>query len=99
MMRGVPAIPPGAPAVTLYARPGCHLCEVARLQLRALQQTFPFRLDEVNIEGDPELERRFLLEIPVVAVAGEVVTTAPIDLERVRRALIDARLGSLGSLG
>ena len=93
MMRGVSATPPGAPAVTLYARPDCHLCAVARLQLRALQQTYRFHLDEVNIESDPELERRFLLEIPVVAVAGEVVSTAPIDLERVREAIVAARLG------
>ncbi len=96
MTRGGPAIPPGAPAVTLYSRRDCHLCEVARHQLRALQRTFPFHLDEVSIEGDPELERRFLLEIPVVAVAGAVVSTAPIDLDRVREAVIAARLGSLG---
>jgi len=96
MVRGVPAIPAGAPAVTLYTRPGCHLCEVARLQIRALQRTFPFHFEETNIEGDAELERRFLLEIPVVAVAGEVVTQAPIDLARLREAVVAATLASRG---
>ena len=83
-----------APVVTLYSRPGCHLCEVAKLQLRALQRTFPFALEEKNIEGDPELERRFLLEIPVVAIAGEVVAQEPIDLAKVRAAVIAATLAS-----
>ena len=94
MVRGVPAIPVGAPVVTLYSRPGCHLCDVARLQLRALQRTFPFTLAEVDIAGDADLERRFLLEIPVVAVAGEVVAQEPIDLAKVRAAVIAATLAS-----
>mgnify|MGYP003352660358 CR=1 FL=1 len=41
MMRTGPVIPEGEPHVTLYGRKGCHLCDVARLQLRALQQTLP----------------------------------------------------------
>ena len=94
MVRGVPTIPRGAPVVTLYARPGCHLCDVARLQLRALQRSFPFTLQDVSIESDADLERRFLLEIPVVAVAGEVVTQEPIDLAKVREAVIAATLAS-----
>jgi glutaredoxin len=76
------------PEVTLYGRPGCHLCAVAVHQLRALQRSIPFRLLEVNIEGDEELERRYLLEIPVVAVNGTDVTTAPVDIEVVRQALL-----------
>lgn len=98
MMRGVPMLPPEAPHLTLYGRKGCHLCDVARLQLRALQQTLPFHIDEVNIEGDDALERRFLLEIPVIEVAGAVVTQGSIDLGAVRQAVIAARLGTtLGS--
>lgn len=93
MMRGAPILPPGSPHVTLYTRKGCHLCDVARLQLRALQQTLPFHIDEVNIEGDEALERKYLLEIPVVEIAGEVVSQGQIDLGVVRPAIINARLG------
>ncbi|MFA7250093.1 MAG: glutaredoxin family protein [Dehalococcoidia bacterium] len=96
MMRGVPSMPPDAPHLTLYGRKGCHLCDVARLQLRALQQTFPFHLDDVSIDGDPELERRYLLEIPVVEVGGTVVAQGAVDIGVVRAALINARLGTLG---
>lgn len=80
------------PEVVLYSRPGCHLCAVAKQMLYALRRTIPFDLREVNIESDPELEKRFLLEIPVVEVAGEVVSTAPIDLDRVRQAVNGARM-------
>ena len=93
MMRTGPVIPEGEPHVTLYGRKGCHLCDVARLQLRALQQTLPFHIDDVNIEGDEALERRYMLEIPVIAIAGEVVAQGQIDLGVVRAAIINARLG------
>ncbi len=89
-MTRAPLVPSDAPEVILYERPGCHLCEVAAHQLRALQASVRFRLTTVNIEDDEELERRFLLEIPVVAVAGEVVTQAPIDLGAVRAAVVAA---------
>lgn len=88
--------PATTPVVTLYSRPGCHLCAVARIQLQALRSTFPFQLVEVDIEGDAALERRFLLEIPVVAVGGVVVSSAPIDLDRIREAVIAAQLAGLG---
>lgn len=76
------------PEVTLYSRRGCHLCAVAVHQLRALQRSIPFHLVEVDIEDDEELERRYVLEIPVVAVNGTDVTSAPIEIEAVRQALL-----------
>ncbi|MDB5045038.1 MAG: glutaredoxin [Deinococcus sp.] len=56
------------PALTLYSRPGCHLCEQAHAQLRALD----YRFTEINITGQPELERLYGHDIPVLA-AGERV--------------------------
>lgn len=89
-----PYVAADAPHVTLYTREGCHLCAVAEHQLRALQLSVPFHLHEVDITSDADLERRFLLEIPVVAVGDQVVTSAPIDIAVVRRAVLDARRGS-----
>lgn len=58
--------------VTLYSRPGCHLCEEARERLEALRgRAAAFELREVNIEADDELHRRLLELIPVVEVEGE----------------------------
>jgi glutaredoxin len=57
--------------VTLYARPGCHLCDEARAGLERLRREGArFELREVDIEGDDELHRRLLELIPVIDVNG-----------------------------
>lgn len=86
--------PGSALRVTLYERKGCHLCEVALIQLRALTMMFPFQIDRVNIEGDEELERRFMLEIPVIEINGKIVAQGSIDFAAVRQAVIAGRLGN-----
>ena len=53
--------------ITLYGRPGCHLCDDARAVLDRVGEPY----DEVNIEDDDDLHRRYLERIPVVAVDGE----------------------------
>ena len=73
--------------VVLYMRPGCHLCDDAWRALDDMQVSLAFSLREVDIESDPELERRFMLEIPVIEVDGTVVTQAPVDLDAVRAVL------------
>lgn len=49
-----------------------------------------FRLAVVNIEDDDALLRRFMMEIPVVSVGGEVIARAPIWKGPLRAALEDA---------
>jgi glutaredoxin len=73
--------------VVLYSGPGCGLCAKARRALDELAERVPFRLREIDIHSDPLLARRWLLEIPVIAVDGDVVTQAPIDLDAVVEAL------------
>ena len=63
-----------APAVTLYGRAGCHLCEEALLELRRLQAAgAQFELLQVDIEADERLHRAMLERIPVIEVDGERV--------------------------
>ena len=57
--------------VTLYTRPGCHLCDDARAALLRVRTAAPFDLVEIDIEGDDALHRAYLERIPVVAVDGE----------------------------
>ena len=52
--------------VTLYSRPGCHLCEEARAVLERARGRAPFEIDEINIEADDALHARYLERIPVV---------------------------------
>jgi glutaredoxin len=59
--------------VTLYSRPGCHLCDEAREALERVQAQAPFTLNEVDIEIDDALHARYLERLPVIALDGEEV--------------------------
>ncbi len=59
------------PVVTLYGKPGCHLCENARAAVGAALAGRPAELHEVDVSLDPCLERAYGERIPVVAVDGE----------------------------
>jgi hypothetical protein len=79
--------------VRLYGRPDCHLCDEARrglLELRAAG--LDFVLEEIDIETDDELLRRYLERIPVVALDGEVISELHLDRDGLR-----SRLGTLSA--
>jgi glutaredoxin len=57
--------------VTIYAKPGCHLCEEARAAVLQVRNKHPFALHEVDISLDPVLNRRYGERVPVVAIDGE----------------------------
>ncbi len=86
--------------VTLYTRPDCKLCDETRAQLLALQERFPHRLAEINIESDPVLMKAFLVEIPVVEV-GPYRLKAPISRQSLEMTLGAAsdRRGQLEKVG
>jgi glutaredoxin len=78
--------------MTLYTRPGCHLCDEAREAILALREELPpFELSEVDIEQDDGLLARYLERIPVVAVDGEVVSELELKLDRLRASLDTVR--------
>ncbi len=74
------------PTVTLYTRPGCHLCEEVKIALVQLQGLFPHTLVEIDITADPALLRRYHLTIPVVQI-GDVTLEAPITSGQLVQAL------------
>jgi glutaredoxin-like protein DUF836 len=75
-------------AVTLYTRPGCHLCDEAREAILGLRGVVPpFELGEVDIDEDDGLLARYLERIPVVAVDGEVVCELELELDSLRAVL------------
>lgn len=73
--------------VTIYLARGCHLCESAQRVLAAVQAETPFRLVEVDIDGDAELEAAYRERIPVVAVNGEEAFTYFVHPDGLRRRL------------
>ena len=74
-------------AVTLYGRPGCHLCDEARDVLLRVREERPFELLEVDIERDDELFKRYLERIPVVCLDGEELFDFEVDEAALRHRL------------
>jgi uncharacterized membrane protein/glutaredoxin len=72
--------------VTLYVREDCHLCEQAKADLQSLQAQYPHRLVEVDIDSDPTLQRKYLVEIPVVEI-GPYQLKAPFDRQKLMMTL------------
>jgi glutaredoxin len=56
--------------VTIYSRPGCHLCDDMKALVRRVAERIPLTLSEVDISGDSRLERDYGEEIPVLFVNG-----------------------------
>ena len=73
--------------VTVYVRPGCHLCTVALADLRELQREQDFSLDLVDIESDDELHARYLERIPVIALDGHELYDFAVDAADLSRRL------------
>ncbi len=73
--------------VTLYTRPGCHLCEQAKEEMRRAGCAEFYTLDEINIETDPALIERYGTEIPVVLINGIKAFKYHLSAEEFRRKL------------
>ena len=75
------------PRVTLYTRPGCHLCDVAREVVERVCAELGEEYAEVLIDADPELRERFTDEVPVTFVDGRQHDFWRVDEARLRAAL------------
>ena len=79
--------------VTLYSRPGCHLCDDARVVLERLSAQAPFTIEEIDITRDDVLHARYLERIPVIALDGDELFDYFVD----ERALLARLRGSIVS--
>ncbi len=76
--------------ITLYARPGCHLCEEALALLRQAARGRDLHITTVNIDERPELAARYGERVPVAAI-GKQELAWPFTLWQARAALAAAR--------
>jgi glutaredoxin len=76
--------------VTLYSRPGCHLCEEAKRQIAPLLKEFGASLTEINIDEDPELRARYDYDVPVIFVGTRKAAKHRVDTVQFRRQIRDA---------
>jgi glutaredoxin len=73
--------------LTLYGKPGCHLCEEARAVVLDVRTRRPFDLEEVDITRDPAVEALYRERIPVVAIDGEEALELVIEATELERCL------------
>ena len=73
--------------LTLYGKPGCHLCEEALAVVRQVRERHPFDLEEVDITRDPALEAVYRERIPVIAIDGREALELVIEATELERCL------------
>ena len=79
--------------VTLYSRPGCHLCEAAKAAIDPLLAEFGAALREVNIDLDPVLVERYGWDIPVIFIGSRKSAKHKVNVKQFRRQLQEAKNG------
>jgi hypothetical protein len=84
--------------VTIYSRPGCHLCDDMKAIVGRVAQQVPFALAEVDISLDRELEGLYGLEIPVLMIDGKKAAKYRITEGELRR-ILEGRTKKAGSAG
>jgi glutaredoxin len=82
-------------AVTIYSRPGCHLCDDMKAVVHKVARTIPVSIQEIDISTDAKLEAEFGLEIPVLFVAGKKAAKYRVGEEELRR-ILAGRAGGAG---
>ncbi|MEA2581666.1 MAG: hypothetical protein QOE83_2558 [Actinomycetota bacterium] len=70
--------------VTLFSRPGCHLCDVARDVIMAERNRTAFDLVEVDVSTEDALELEYGIRIPVVLIDGVEAFEIEVDAGRFR---------------
>ncbi|MBV9213526.1 MAG: glutaredoxin family protein [Actinobacteria bacterium] len=73
--------------VTLYGKPGCHLCDDARAEVARVREERGFELHEVDVSAEPALHRTHGERIPVVAIDGVEVLELGVGADELRRLL------------
>jgi len=73
--------------VTIYSRPGCHLCEDMKAVVANVARTIPLSIAEVDISTDAALEAQYGLEIPVLMVDGKKAAKYRVGEEELRKIL------------
>jgi glutaredoxin len=80
------------PRITLYGKPGCHLCQDARAAVQRVIMGRDVRLEEVDVTLDPALHARYGERIPVLEIDGEEVFEYLVD-----EGVLEGRLDRVGA--
>ena len=73
--------------LTLYGKPGCHLCHDAREVVKRALLGRDVALEEVDITLDPALFARYGERIPVLELDGEILFEFVVDEDLLQQRL------------
>jgi predicted thioredoxin/glutaredoxin len=75
--------------LTLLTRDGCGLCEELLAELTALRAGEPLipRVELIDVDSDPALQRRWGLKLPVLLLDGALVCLGRLDSPQLLRLL------------
>ena len=70
--------------ITLITRPGCHLCDEAKVALDRVTAASGEPWSELSVDSDIELEREYGERLPVILLDGREHSYWEIDEARLR---------------
>jgi glutaredoxin len=59
--------------ITIYSKPDCHLCELAKGVVERCRSKVEFAIEIVDISKNPELLDRYRDDIPVILLDGNEI--------------------------
>ena len=74
------------PRLRVYRRSGCHVCDAVEQAMAPVVRELGVVVEQIDIDGDDALLRRYMFEIPVLELDGEEIAKAPMS----PRAMVDA---------
>jgi len=82
--------------LTIYSKPGCHLCDEMKSTVRRVLSTRPaeptISVEDIDISGDPALLDRYGLEIPVLLIDGKKAAKYSVSEQELTQ-MLDRRRG------
>lgn len=75
--------------LTLFTKPGCHLCDIMKAVITGISDEIDFKYEEINIESDKLLFEKYGKKIPVLSLNGRMIAKYSIDKDRLLKMLKD----------
>lgn len=82
--------------ITIYTRRDCSLCDAAKAAMRA--SGIDIRIEEIDIDNDPELHRRYSDDVPVVCIGNAEIFRHRIEPSEFARLVSERKPGGSSSL-
>jgi glutaredoxin len=73
--------------ITVFGRHGCHLCDVAVDVLDGMREELNYEIEKIYIDGNPDLEKLYGEQVPVIHIDGNHHDFFRVDPERFKSSL------------